>query len=81
MSCICCRFSGHNACIQQRLRQTLRFHSCVEKLDIGKKLKTPCCCGRITGARFENNQIIEARDHWDIHDLIQQLTRPDETAR
>ena len=32
-------------------------------------------------ARFENNQIIEARDHWDIHDLIQQLTRPEETAR
>ncbi|MFY9256219.1 MAG: ester cyclase [Fuerstiella sp.] len=32
-------------------------------------------------ARFENNQIIEARDHWDIHDVIQQQTRPSEAAR
>lgn len=31
-------------------------------------------------ARFENNQIIEARDHWDIHDLVQQLTRPDDSS-
>ena len=31
-------------------------------------------------ARFENSQIIEARDHWDVHDLIQQLTRPEETT-
>lgn len=32
-------------------------------------------------ARFKNHQIIEARDHWDVHDLIQQLTRPGKTAR
>lgn len=32
-------------------------------------------------ARFKNHQIIDARDHWDVYDLIQQLTLPDKSTR
>ena len=58
----------------------------VKKKHIAEFLSIPATNRWVTlrgssHARFENNQIIEARDHWDIHDLIQQLTRPDKSAR